>query len=359
MSMYRIAVRVVGLTVGIMIGVVFGAVIEIGGTSQNAGAAAVAVAIAIGGIGYIMGPHVVRGVVWRAKEAVADASIEDIVAIVLGFAFGALVAAPIAFIVSLVPGRVGDVVALVLAIIIIASAIVVAQLRKHDLIDPWFRRRDAEAIKPKPEREAIPAQSVAAMMIDTNIMIDGRVGDVVRSGFLPGTILVPQFILSELQRIADADDPLRRARGRRGLEALNQLRHEIPDRIEVVDDPVKEEKQVDAKLIRLARERGCRILTNDYNLEKVAQVQGVEVLNLNELANALRPVVRPGEEITLSVVQEGREAGQGVGFLDDGTMVVVDGGRRLVGSESPVTVTRLLQTGAGRMVFATPKQIGA
>jgi uncharacterized protein YacL len=186
-------------------------------------------------------------------------------------------------------------------------------------------------------------------------MIDGRVGDVVRTGFLPDRILIPQFILAELQRIADADDPVRRARGARGLEALRQLRHEIAERIEVLDDPGVRGEAVDAKLIRLARDRGCRILTNDYNLEKVAQVQGVEVLNLNELTSALRPVVRPGEELTLSVVQEGREAGQGVGFLDDGTMVVVDGGRRLVGSESSVTVTRLLQTGAGRMVFATPE----
>lgn len=357
MSIYRIAVRVVGLAVGILIGVVFGALIEVGGTSQNAGAAVAAVVIAIGAIGYILGPHVLRGVVWRAKQGVAEASTQDIVAVALGSAFGALVAAPIAFIVSLVPGRLGDVVALVIAICIVASAVVVAQLRKQDLIDPWFRRREHNERAGDivvPTTAALPA-----VMIDTNIMIDGRVGDVVRSGFLTDKILVPQFILSELQRIADADDPVRRARGRRGLEALNRLRHEIPERVEVVDEPVPEEKHVDAKLIRLARGRGCRILTNDYNLEKVAQVQGVEVLNLNELTNALRPVVRPGEEITLSVVQEGREAGQGVGFLDDGTMVVVDGGRRLVGSESSVTVTRLLQTGAGRMVFATPKQASA
>lgn len=357
MSINRIAVRVVGLAVGILIGVFFGALIDVGGTSQNAGAAAAAVAIAIGGIGYIMGPHVFRGLVRRAKQGVADASTEDIVAVALGSAFGALVAAPIAFIVSLVPGRLGDVVALVIAICIVASAIVVAQLRKHDLIDPWFRRGDDD------DHSAIPSTATVVMlpavMIDTSIMIDGRVGDVVRTGFLPGTILIPQFILSELQRIADADDPVRRARGRRGLEALRLLREEIPERIEIVDDPVSEEKHVDAKLIRLARERGCRVLTNDYNLEKVAQVQGVEVLNLNELTSALRPVVRPGEELTLSVVQEGREAGQGVGFLDDGTMVVVDGGRRLLGSESAVTVTRLLQTGAGRMVFATPKQASA
>lgn len=152
-------------------------------------------------------------------------------------------------------------------------------------------------------------------MIDTNITIDGRVGDVVRSSFLPGTILIPRFILSELRRIADSDDPVRRGRCRHGQEALEHLRHEIPERMEVVGDPVASEKHVDAKLIRLALERGCRVLTNDDNLETASQVQRVEVLNLNELTNALRPVVRPGKEPTPSVVQEGREAGQGVGFL--------------------------------------------
>ncbi len=199
----------------------------------------------------------------------------------------------------------------------------------------------------------------AEVIIDTNIVIDGRIVDLIGTGFLDSHLLVPRFVLDELQRIADSDDPLRRARGRRGLDTLNRLRQEASERLEVLDTLVPEEREVDAKLVHLAKERGVRILTNDYNLNRVAQVQGVEVLNLNSLTNALRPMVLPGEEIKLKVVQEGREAGQGVGFLDDGTMVVVDGGQSLVGTQIQVTVTRLLQTGAGRMVFATPKHAGS
>ena len=179
--------------------------------------------------------------------------------------------------------------------------------------------------------------------------------DVIDTGFLDTTLIVPRFVLDEVRHIADSDDPVRRIRGRRGLETLSRLRTDRPDKVQIVDDLIPEEREVDAKLVRLAKMRGCRILTNDFNLNRVAQLQDVVVLNLNELTNALRPMVVPGEEISLIVVQEGREAGQGVGFLDDGTMVVVDGGRPLVGQQTAVTVTRLLQTGTGRMVFATPK----
>ena len=355
----RVAVRVAGFTVGILIGVLFGAVIHLGSPSSNAGFAFAIVALAIGGIGYILGPHVLRSIFHRVRDTIAEASIEDIVATAIGFAFGALVAAPIAFIVSLAPGRLGDVVALMLASVIISIAVGVAHLRKEDLINPWFldRRQPATDLSEEPITATTGDRPI---LVDTNIAIDGRIGDVLRTGFLSGQIILPRFVLDELQRIADSDDPQRRVRGRRGLEALNAIRASLPDdRVQVVDDPVPSERQVDAKLVRLALDRGARILTNDYNLEKVAQVQGIEVLNFNELTSALRPIVRPGEELTLNLVQEGREAGQGVGFLDDGTMVVVDGGRRLVGSETAVTVTRLLQTGAGKMVFATPKQASA
>src|SRR5262249_35298402 len=155
----------------------------------------------------------------------------------------------------------------------------------------------------------------------------------------------------ELQHIADSEDPLRRARGRRGLETLNRLRHERPDQVSVDDELITDEREVDAKLVKLAKLRRCPVLTNDVNLNRVAQLQDVRVLTLNELTNALRPIVLPGEEIAIHIAQEGREHGQGVGFLDDGTMVVVDGGRSLIGQDVSVTVTRLLRTNAGRMIF--------
>ncbi|HEY4439465.1 MAG TPA: PIN domain-containing protein [Candidatus Elarobacter sp.] len=190
-------------------------------------------------------------------------------------------------------------------------------------------------------------------ILDTSVIIDGRVLDIVRSGFMEGPLLLPRFVLRELQLIADSSDPLKRTRGRRGLELLGKLQEAAP--IEIVErDP--EDAQVDAKLVRLAQERGAKLVTNDYNLNRVAHVEGVSVLNINELANAVKPVLHPGDELRVSVIREGRELHQGVGYLDDGTMIVVENGRRLIGETVEVNVTSALQTNAGRMIFARPKQ---
>jgi uncharacterized protein YacL len=261
----------------------------------------------------------------------------------MGLAFGSLVAAPLAFIMSLVPGAAGAAAVVSVATATIGLAVLVAIVRRDELLEPWF--------KPRNQKPAVTSSK--PVIIDTNIAIDGRIVDLMGTGFLPNPLLIPRFVLDELQHIADSDDPQRRTRGRRGLETLTSLRADYEARIEIVDSMVTEEREVDAKLIRLAADRRAILLTNDFNLSKVAEMQGVEVFNLNLLSNALRPIVNPGQQITLKLVQEGRESGQGVGFLDDGTMVVVDGGKTLVGSVIPVTVTRLLQTGAGRMVFAT------
>ncbi|HYW53338.1 MAG TPA: PIN domain-containing protein [Candidatus Elarobacter sp.] len=207
-------------------------------------------------------------------------------------------------------------------------------------------------------RIATPSATAAASggepkVLDTSVIIDGRVLDIVRSGFLEGPLLLPRFVLRELQLIADSADPLKRTRGRRGLELLSTLQQTVP--IEIVERDPEDIAQVDAKLVRLAQERGARLVTNDYNLNRVAQVEGVPVLNINELANALKPVLLPGEELRVSVIREGREAHQGVGYLDDGTMIVVENGRRLIGDAVEVVVTSALQTNAGRMIFARPK----
>jgi len=191
-------------------------------------------------------------------------------------------------------------------------------------------------------------------ILDTSVIIDGRVLDIVRSGFLEGPLLLPRFVLRELQLIADSGDPLKRTRGRRGLELLSALQTAAP--IEIVERDPEEIAQVDAKLVRLAQERGAKLVTNDFNLNRVAQVEGVAVLNINELANALKPVLLPGEELRVNVIREGRESHQGVGYLDDGTMIVIENGRRLIGETVEVAVTSALQTNAGRMIFARPKQ---
>jgi uncharacterized protein YacL len=206
-------------------------------------------------------------------------------------------------------------------------------------------------------RLAAPAVSAAGgepKVLDTSVIIDGRVLDIVRTGFIEGPLLLPRFVLRELQLVADSSDPLKRTRGRRGLELLRKLQETVP--IEIVERDPDEISQVDAKLVRLAQERGAKLVTNDYNLNRVAQVEGVVVLNINELANAVKPVLLPGDELRVAVIREGREVHQGVGYLDDGTMIVVENGRRLIGETVDVAVTSALQTNAGRMIFARPKR---
>lgn len=194
--------------------------------------------------------------------------------------------------------------------------------------------------------------SVGLKLVDTSVIIDGRIKDVCESGFIEGTLLVPRFVLRELQNIADSSDVLRRAKGRRGLDILKVLQEASSRvRIEIIEDNPTEVREVDGKLVQLARKYHAKIFTNDFNLNKVAQIEGVEVLNINDLANALKPVVLPDEQMEVKIIKEGKEPNQGVGYLDDGTMIVVDGGRAYMGKEVEVVVTSVLQTAAGRMIF--------
>jgi len=192
-------------------------------------------------------------------------------------------------------------------------------------------------------------------ILDTSVIIDGRIADICRTGFIEGTLIIPEFVLKELRHIADSADGLKRNRGRRGLDILNRLQNEqiIDVKIDAHDFP--EVSEVDIKLLKLAEMVNGQVLTNDFNLNKVAEFQGVQVLNINELANAVKPVVLPGEEMTLQVIREGKESGQGLAYLDDGTMIVVEGGKKYIGETIEVIVTSVLQTSAGRMIFAKKK----
>jgi uncharacterized protein YacL len=189
-------------------------------------------------------------------------------------------------------------------------------------------------------------------ILDTSVIIDGRIADVIEIGFVEGMFILPQFILQELQYIADSPDPLRRTKGRRGLDILHRIQKMNNIKVNIVDQDFPKIKEVDAKLIALARLYSAKVVTNDFNLSKVAQVQGVAVLNINELANILKPVVLPGEPLNLYIAKEGKEHNQGVAYLDDGTMVVVENARKLIGKTVDLTVTSVLQTTAGRMIFA-------
>lgn len=192
-------------------------------------------------------------------------------------------------------------------------------------------------------------------ILDTSVIIDGRVMDILATGFLEGNLLVPKFVLEEMQRLSDSADPLKRAKGRRGLDLVHDVQISYKDNIAIVENDYEDLTEVDAKLVRLARDVNAAIITNDYNLNKVAGIQGVKVLNINELANAIKPVVVSGEEMIVTLMKEGREQGQAIAYLDDGTMIVVENGRRYVGKTTTVIVNSVLQTAAGRMIFAHVK----
>nr|WP_236838880.1 PIN/TRAM domain-containing protein [Caldalkalibacillus salinus] len=192
-------------------------------------------------------------------------------------------------------------------------------------------------------------------ILDTSVIIDGRIADICKTGFIEGTMVIPAFVLEELQHIADSSDVLKRNRGRRGLDILNRIQKELAVNVHIYEGDFEEIQEVDSKLVKLAKVLNGKVVTNDFNLNKVCELQGVPVLNINDLANAVKPVVLPGEELSVQVIKDGKEHNQGVAYLDDGTMIVVEGGRDHIGSEIDVLVTSVLQTSAGRMIFAKPK----
>jgi len=205
------------------------------------------------------------------------------------------------------------------------------------------------------ERKIVSGLPVGKIL-DTSVIIDGRIFDILKTGFVEGPLIAPQFVLAELRHIADSSDPLRRNRGRRGLDVLSRIQRELDVAVHITDADFPDVAEVDVKLLKLAKQTGGSIVTNDFNLNKVADVTGVKVLNINDLAGALRPVLLPGEEMTVLILREGKEVGQGVGYLEDGTMIVVDHGKRHIGETVDVVVTTVLQTSAGRMIFTRIKQ---
>jgi uncharacterized protein YacL len=192
-------------------------------------------------------------------------------------------------------------------------------------------------------------------VLDTSVIIDGRIFDICQTGFIEGALIIPNFVLEELRHIADSSDALKRNRGRRGLDILNKIQNELTIEVQIYEKDFPDIAEVDSKLLKLAQVLNGKVITNDYNLNKVAKFQGVPVLNINELANAVKPVVLPGEEMTIQVIKDGKESGQGIAYLDDGTMIVVEGARRHIGEIMDVVVTSVLQTAAGRMIFARQK----
>ncbi len=309
------------------------------------------VAVFSGFIGVILAPSIVEKLIWVTswlEQKLNRMSIQEIIGGATGLILGLIIATLLGSAISWM-GVVGGVLQSVITIMLGYLGLSVGTKRKEELLSfiPRFG-------KDKPTKTEAK-QSQLYKILDTSVIIDGRVADICKSGFIEGTLIIPGFVLEELRHIADSSDLLKRNRGRRGLDILNKIRKELDVMVQISEQDFEDIAEVDSKLVKLAQVLNGVVLTNDYNLNKVAELQGVKVLNINELANAVKPVVLPGEEMTVQVMKDGKEAGQGVAYLDDGTMIVVDGGRKFMGLTISVVVTSVLQTAAGRMIFAKPK----
>lgn len=283
------------------------------------------------------------------EEKMFKTPLQDVFAGVIGLIIGLIVAYLLAPAIGTIP-VVGPVVQIFASILLAYLGFRVCFTKREELVG-LFSLRFGNREKGKDKAKAGDAK-----LLDTSVIIDGRIADIVETGFLEGSLIIPSFVLEELQHIADSSDVLKRNRGRRGLDILNKIQKEQTNvRVQIVEIDFEEIQEVDSKLVRLAKQMSGKVVTNDFNLNKVCELQGVPVLNINDLANAVKPVVLPGEEIIVQVIKDGKEFGQGVGYLDDGTMIVVEGGREFIGTRLEVLVTSVLQTSAGRMIFAKPK----
>ncbi len=292
-------------------------------------------------IGFLAAPLLVSLPFRAIRRGVQELPVRGLVMVVLGIIPGLIIGALLAPALALLSPPWGRLLPIATSLLLGGLGIVIASVHGAEICS-LFGWRLAHNV-------SVGRREV--LLLDTSVIIDGRIADIGKTGFVRGTMLVPRFVLDELQYIADSPDALRRNRGRRGLEILGRMQKDDGYAIEMTEDEVPEIREVDGKLTRLAQELDCPILTNDYNLNRVAELQGIEVLNINELANAVKAVVLPGETLRVRIIQEGKELGQGVGYLDDGTMVVIEEGRRHLNSTVNITVTRVLQTVAGRMIF--------
>ena len=302
-------------------------------------------------IGLIMTPYITTRPIQSLRSLLGRISAETLFAALIGLVSGLIVAALLAFPLSMLPGAFGDIFPFIGVLLFSYLGISVFVMRQADIMGMMSAMRGGEV----PEGAGGGSnwsKMNRTILLDTSVIIDGRIADIASTGFLPGTLLIPRFVLNELQYVADSPDGLRRQRGRRGMEVLSNLQKDPNVMVRISDIDVDGIREVDSKLVVLARQLKCPVLTNDYNLNRVAELQGVTVLNINELANAVKSVVLPGELLRINVIQEGKERDQGVGYMEDGTMVVVENGRDVIGEYTDVSVTKVLQTAAGRMIFA-------
>lgn len=345
------SLRLIGMMVFTLLGALFGVDLS---DALNLPPEATGLTFSLMGAlaGLIITPWITIYPARNVRRIITQMPAESLVASMFGLILGMAAAAMFAWPLSLLPHPLGQVLPTVFAVIITYVSITIFLLRARDvfLLFGGLLRANPAVLR------QMPGESLGGeILLDTSVIIDGRILDISQTGFIQGALLVPRFVLNELQHVADSADVVRRNRGKRGLEILGELQQRSRTPVQIIDDDVDTTNEVDEKLIILAQQRSIPVMTNDYNLNQVAGLQGVTVLNINELANAVKAIYLPGEIINIHVVMEGREADQGVGYLEDGTMVVVEDGKRYMDRTIPVLITRYIVTNAGRMYFAQPE----
>jgi uncharacterized protein YacL len=318
--------------------------------------------ILFGLIFFILFPLILKGVKKLAK--IVEISLENVRLIDVGLSIGGLViglviAMLISFAFSQIPFPwIGGILTIIIYIVLGYIGFTLPMKKREDILLAFqTAKREKEVSAAAGQKRATKKKGASIpKLLDTSVIIDGRIFDICKTGFIEGPLVIPVFVLNELQLISDSSDELKRNRGRRGLDILNKIQTELEIEVQITEEDYEETHEVDSKLVKLGKATKGKILTNDYNLNKVATVQGVDVLNINELANAVKPIVLPGEEMKVLLVKGGKENGQAVAYLDDGTMIVVENGKKYIGSTAAVLVTSILQTSAGRMIFAKPKK---
>ena len=315
-------------------------------------------ALAGGGLGLILAPRVIVDPLRSLFRQARTIPLYEVILVVLGVVFGSFIGALLTVPLNTLPAPYRNLLPTIVTAILIYFSASLLYLRKREfveLVNRWQQQRtSASTITAVPSESPPSSLPERRYLIDTSAIIDGRIAAVARTGFIEGTLLIPSFVLTELQMLADSNDDLRRQKGRRGLDLLNQMQQSSPLPIEIVHYDLPDALRVDDKLIELARRHRCPIITNDYNLHRVAGLQGVTVLSINQLSDALRPPVAQDQRLQILIRNEGNARQQGVGFLDDGTPVIVENARHLIGQTIEVVVTRIHQTQTGRLVFAVP-----
>jgi uncharacterized protein YacL len=343
---FEFILRLIGMVVLAVLGWQLGFALA-GDDFETQGRYVIVLSMVGAALGLILTPFITTRPFRQARAQLRQLPAQTLIAAVIGLIIGLVIAALMAFPLSFLPEPFSQVLPFVGVILFGYMGIALMVMRQRDIFNVLGGRLPGRL-------GGGSGETSSPILLDTSVIIDGRIADISQTGFVMGEMLVPRFVLNELQHVADSGERLRRNRGRRGLEILNGLLKDPNAAVRVTDMDVEDAYQVDDKLVLLAKQLHCPIMTTDYNLNRVAALQGVPVMNINELANAVKAVFLPGESMGIRVIQEGKEYNQGVGYLEDGTMVVVEDGRPLIGQTVDVNVTKVLQTAAGRMIFAKP-----